>query len=363
MTLTSSDSLGDVDDTFVFDRLDFVDSPHEQVVFCQDAESGLKAIIAIHSTVLGPALGGTRFYPFVDERAALTDALRLSKGMTYKAAAAGLRLGGGKAVIIGDPRTLKSEALLAAYGRFVETLNGRYITAGDVGTTADDMDVVGKYTDHVTGRTIAAGGSGDSAPLTALGVFHSMRAAAASTWGSPDLAGRRVGVEGTGKVGYHLIRLLTEAGASVVACDINAEALNRATQNFPDLLPATGVIASPLDIYAPCALGATLSHQSVRDLSATIVCGAANNQLADPSVEQSMAEQGITWVPDFVANAGGLIQMAGELAHKSAADVTPRVEKIFDTVHEILEVAAIDGVSTGVSANRVADARIHAARH
>lgn len=363
MTLTSPDTVEYVDSAFVFDRLDFDDSPHEQVAFCQDPESGLKAIIAIHSTVLGPALGGTRFYPFADERSALTDALRLSKGMTYKAAAAGLQLGGGKAVIIGDPSTLKSEALLAAYGRFVETLGGRYVTAGDVGTTSDDMDVIGKYTHHVTGRNVAAGGSGDSAPLTALGVFHSMRAAAASTWGSANLAGRLVGVEGTGKVGYHLIRLLTEAGAAVVACDINADALNRATQDFPDLTPATGVIASPLDIYAPCALGATLSHQSVRDLSATIVCGAANNQLVDPTVEQSLSRRRITWVPDFVANAGGLIQMAGELEHKSAADVTPRVEKIFDTVQEILEIAALDGVSTGTAANRVADARIDSARH
>lgn len=349
--------------TFVFNRPEFADSPHEQVAFWQDEETGLRAIIAIHSTVLGPALGGTRFYPYVDEHAALTDALRLSQGMTYKAAAAGLELGGGKAVIIGDPGSLKSEALLASFGRFVQTLGGRYITAGDVGTTSDDMDVIGEHTAHVTGRNVGAGGSGDSAPMTALGVFHSMRAAALSTWGAPDLTGRRVGVEGVGKVGYHLIRLLSEAGALVIASDINSNALNRATQEFPDLVPAIDVINSPLDIYAPCALGATLTHPSARDMSASIVCGAANNQLVDRTVEVTLAEERITWVPDFVANAGGVIQLAGEFEHRPAANVTPRVERIFDTVREILALSTRDGISTGSAANRVAEARIAALRH
>lgn len=345
----------------VFDRADFVDSPHEQVAFCQDPASGLKAIIAIHSTVLGPALGGTRFYPFADEASALTDALRLSKGMTYKAAAAGLRLGGGKAVIIGDPQTLKSVELLAAYGRFVEGLAGRYVTAGDVGTTSNDMDVIGVHTRYVAGRNVSAGGSGDSAPLTALGVFHSMRAAAASAWGSTDLAGRHVGIEGTGKVGYHLVRLLSDAGAVVFASDINLDAVNRVAADYPQVTPVADVRELPLDVYAPCALGATLTEQSVRDLQARVVCGAANNQLARPEVELHLRSRGIAWVPDYVANSGGLIQLAGELEGKSAAEVTPRVERIFETVEEVLSLAATEDIGAGEAANRVAESRIDAA--
>lgn len=347
--------------TGVFGRPDFADdSPHEQVVFCQDADTGLKAIIAIHSTTLGPALGGTRFFPYKDEQSALTDVLRLSRGMTYKAAAAGLDLGGGKAVIIGDPTTDKSPALLEAYGRFVETLDGRYITAGDVGTTSEDMDVIGRSTEHVVSRTTAAGGSGDSAPLTALGVFHSMRAAAESAWGSSDLADRRVGVEGAGKVGYNLISLLIGAGAQVTATDVNAAALQRVRADFPDVRISDRVIDADIDIYAPCAMGATLTDRSVGALKAVAVCGAANNQLAQQDVEDLLRRREVVWVPDFVANSGGLIQVAGEIHGSSRPEMTTRVERVESTVAEILRRQRETGELAGHAAHSIVLERLAA---
>lgn len=322
----------------VFRRPDFADdTPHEQVVYCNDAATGLQAIIAIHSTTLGPALGGTRCYAYSDEHAALTDALRLSRGMTYKASVSGLTLGGGKAVIIGDPATTKSPDLLRAYGRFVESLQGRYITAGDVGTTADDLDIIGETTDHVVGRTEAAGGSGDSAPLTALGVFRAIEAAARHLWRSDDLAGRVVGIEGVGKVGFQLARLLADAGASVIASDINQQSLERIKTRLPRVRTVEALHGLELDIYAPCAMGGSLTERSVEALSAKIVCGAANNQLSRPEVELSLRDRDIVWVPDYVANSGGLIQVAGEIERKTRQEVTTTVNRIADTVAEILQ--------------------------
>ncbi|WP_072802590.1 Glu/Leu/Phe/Val family dehydrogenase [Rhodococcoides yunnanense] len=345
----------------VFDRPDFADDvPHEQVVFCRDPKTGLKAIIALHSTTLGPALGGTRFYPYRDEQAAVTDVLRLSRGMTYKAAAAGLHLGGGKAVLIGDPDQVKTPALLEAYGRFVDTLGGRYITAGDVGTTSDDMDIIGRTTRHVVARTPAAGGSGDSAPLTAQGVFYSIVAAAESVWGSNDLTGRRVGVEGTGKVGYNLIALLTEAGATVTATDVNAAALQRVSTAFPHVAVADTVIDTDIDIYAPCAMGATLTDATVRTMDAAVICGAANNQLAQPAVEELLRERGIVWVPDFVSNSGGLIQVAGEIENKSRDEVRAQVEQVGVTVSRILERQHEQGVLAGQAAHAIVRERLGA---
>ncbi|MBF6287952.1 Glu/Leu/Phe/Val dehydrogenase [Nocardia cyriacigeorgica] len=333
---------------------------HEQVVFCEDDKTGLKAIIAIHSTALGPALGGTRFYPYADESAALQDVLRLSWGMTYKAAAAGVHLGGGKAVIIADPATDKSEALLAAYARFVDTLGGRYITAGDVGTDTDDLDVIGRHTRHVTGRSVAAGGSGDSARLTALGVFHSMRAGAESVWGAPTLAGRTVGVEGAGKVGRELIALLLADGAEVCVADVNQAAMQRVADEHPAVRLLGAVSTAPVDVYAPCALGATLTPTSAADIEAKLICGAANNQLAEPGVEELLAERGITWVPDFVANAGGLIQVAGELRAAAPAEVEFEVAGIFDRCRDIIATARAEGIGTGAAANRFAERRLDA---
>lgn len=334
---------------------------HEQVVFCEDAKSGLKAIIAIHSTALGPALGGTRMYPYADEFEALEDVLRLSWGMSYKAAAAGVNLGGGKAVIIGDPATDKSEALFAAYARFVNGLGGRYVTAGDVGTNTDDLDVIGKYTPHVTGRSVAAGGSGDSARLTALGVFNAMRAGAESIWGTASLAGRSVGVEGVGKVGRELIALLLDDGAEVCATDVNDAALQRLSADHPAVRLLGSVATAPVDVYAPCALGATLTSVSAESIEAKLICGAANNQLATPDVEQILDRRGITWVPDFVANAGGLIQVSGELQGADRAAVEADVTRIFDRCRDIISAARDGGIGTGAAANLFAERRLDGA--
>ncbi|MEE6164700.1 MULTISPECIES: Leu/Phe/Val dehydrogenase [unclassified Mycolicibacterium] len=346
----------------VFDRPDFADDvSHEQVIFCRDERSGLKAIIAIHSTALGPSLGGTRFYPYPDEGTALTDVLRLSRGMTYKAAIAGLGLGGGKSVIIGDPKRIKTPELLEAHGRFIDSLGGRYITAGDVGTTSEDMDIIGRCTRHVAAKTAAHGGSGDSAPLTALGVFHSILAAAESVWGSRDLRGRRVGVEGTGKVGYHLVRLLTEAEADVSVCDVDNAALDRIRCEFDRVTVLDRVIDAPVDIYAPCALGATLNDASVPALSARIVCGAANNQLAHDGVEQLLNDREITWVPDYVANAGGIIQISGEIRRATREQAAAQVVAIGNTVREILGRARQLNMSAGQSARDIVQERMRAA--
>jgi valine dehydrogenase (NAD+) len=334
---------------------------HEQVVFCQDTNTGLKAIIGIYSTTLGPALGGTRFYPYESEEQALADALRLSAAMAYKNALAGLDLGGGKAVIIGDPAQLKTEGLLRAYGRFVESLGGRYITACDVGTRSEDMDIVGKECHYVTGRTVANGGAGDSSVLTALGVMHGMRAAAGHLWGSTDLAGRLVGVEGVGKVGHRLVSHLVEAGAQVVVCDVSEQAVDAVRAEHPGVRAVadlTALIAEDLDILAPCALGGTLSDQTVLALRAQIVCGAANNQLAHPGVEKLLADHGILYAPDYVVNAGGVIQVADELRGFSFERASAACAQIFTTTAKIFEVAESEGVPPSVAADRLAERRI-----
>ncbi|MGB0099799.1 MAG: Glu/Leu/Phe/Val dehydrogenase dimerization domain-containing protein, partial [Nocardioides sp.] len=291
-------------------------SEHEQVVFANDPATGLKAVVAIHSTALGPALGGTRFHPYASTADAVRDVLNLSRGMSYKAALAGLDLGGGKAVIIGDPATVKSEALLRAYGRHVQSLGGRYYTACDVGTYSVDMDDIGRECSFVTGRTVAHGGAGDSSVLTAYGVFQGMRAAATVAWGGPSLAGRVVGVAGVGKVGRHLVRHLVEDGAQVVVTDVSASALEQVRADFASVRvveSTDALVASALDVYAPCALGGAITDEVVETLSARIICGAANNQLAHPGVEKALMERGILYAPDYCVNAGGLIQVADEL--------------------------------------------------
>ena len=346
----------------VFGRAD----GHEQVVFCHDPVTGLRAIIAIHSTALGPALGGTRFYPYADESSALADVLRLSRGMTYKAALAGLDLGGGKAVIIGDPATDKTEALLRSYGRFVQSLGGRYITACDVGTYVPDMDVVARECDYATGRSIEHGGSGDSSVLTAYGVFEGMRAAAAHAWGSPTLRGRRVGVAGVGKVGHHLVTHLLEDGATVVVADVSEAAVRRVVDAYPAVEVVRDIdalVRSRLDVYAPCALGGALDEETVAVLSARIVCGAANNQLAHPGIEGSLAARNILYAPDYVVSAGGLIQVADEIAGFDHDRAKRRAAGIFDTTKRVLESAAADRVSTAVAADRLADRRVSEVVH
>ena len=337
------------------------DTGHEQVVYCQDKQSGLRAIIGIYSTALGPALGGTRFYPYASEADALHDVLELSRGMAYKNAMAGLDLGGGKAVIWGDPEKIKTEALLRAYGRMVQSLGGRYYTACDVGTYVQDMDVIARETKFVTGRSLEHGGAGDSSILTAWGVFQGMRAAAEHLWGSPSLAGRRVGVAGLGKVGRYLTGHLLEDGASVVATDVSEKALAWARQAHPevDLVADTAaLVASEMDVYAPCALGGALDDDTVPVLSAKIVAGAANNQLAHPGIEKLLEDRGILYAPDYVVNAGGVIQVADEIEGFNFERAKLRATRIYDTTRELLELAAAEGVPPAVAADRMAERRM-----
>jgi valine dehydrogenase (NAD+) len=323
---------------------------HEQVVLCQDRASGLKAVIAIHSTALGPALGGTRFYPYATEAEAVADALNLARGMSYKNAMAGLDHGGGKAVIIGDPERLRSEELLLAYGRFVASLGGRYVTACDVGTYVADMDVVARECRWTTGRSPENGGAGDSSVLTAFGVYQGMRASAQHVWGDPSLRGRRVGIAGVGKVGHHLVAHLLAEGAEIVITDV------REVAGTDALIRTEG-----LDIYAPCALGGALDDDSVPVLTAKVVCGAANNQLAHPGVEKDLADRGILYAPDYVVNAGGVIQVADELHGFDFERCRAKAAKIFDTTLAIFAHAKADGIPPAAAADRIAEQRMHEA--
>ena len=343
--------------TSVFSR----HSGHEQVVYCQDEASGLRAIIAIYSTALGPALGGTRFYPYASEADALDDVLNLARAMAYKAAITGLDLGGGKAVILGDPARDKSEALLRAYGRFVQSLGGRYITACDVGTYPPDMDIVARECSYVTGRSVEGGGAGDSAVLTAYGVFQGMRASAEHLWGVSTLAGRRVGVAGVGKVGYPLVSLLIEDDASVVVTDVSPLAVDRVLSDFPQVSvvdDAAALVRTDLDIYAPCALGGALDDDTVSVLSARIVCGAANNQLAHGGIEKVLEDRGILYAPDYVVNAGGLIQVADEVDGFSELRARARATRIYDTTRRVFRASIEDGVPPAVAADRLAERRM-----
>jgi valine dehydrogenase (NAD+) len=342
-TMTASAPLA------VFEREDdLAAAGHEQILFCRDDETGLRAIIGIHSTRLGPALGGTRFKAYSSEADALRDVLRLSEGMTAKAAAVGLPLGGGKAVILGDPDRLKTPNLLAAYGRFVERLGGHYVTAADIGTTAADLDIIGTQTRHVVGRTRAAGGSGDSGLSTAIGVFQAMNAAAELVWGPDGLKGRRVGVEGVGKVGRHLVDLLVSQGTSVSVSDPSHAAVRAVMgAHGPDVHVVDSARTANVDVYAPCALGASLAVDTLDELRASLVCGAANNQLASSEVDEALLAREVVWVPDFVANAGGLIQVGGELLGRNAVQVRQDVHQIGQTTRQVLEAAMAKRLPTG----------------
>jgi valine dehydrogenase (NAD+) len=339
----------------------FGSGDHEQVVFCRDQPSGLRAIIAIHSTALGPALGGTRFHPYASEDDALLDVLHLSTAMSYKNALAGLDHGGGKAVILGDPARDKTEVLLRAYGRFVQSLGGRYVTACDVGTYVADMDVVARESEFVTGRSVSNGGAGDSSILTALGVFQGMRAAAEHVWGAPTLTGRRVGIAGVGKVGTLLVDHLLADGAQVIVSDISEQAIERVCAAHPEVVVApdtAALVREQIDVYAPCALGSALDDPTVAVLRAKIVCGGANNQLEHPGVEKLLDERGILYAPDYVVNAGGVIQVADEIGGFDFQRARARVAKIFDTTREILKLAERDGVPPAVAADHLAERRI-----
>ncbi|MEX3102720.1 MULTISPECIES: Glu/Leu/Phe/Val dehydrogenase dimerization domain-containing protein [unclassified Streptomyces] len=336
---------------------------HEQVVLCQDRKTGLKAVIALHSTALGPGLGGTRFYPYASEEAAVADALNLARGMSYKNAMAGLDHGGGKAVIIGDPLRDKTEELLLAYGRFVASLGGRYVTACDVGTYVADMDVVARECRWTTGRSPENGGAGDSSILTAFGVYQGMRASAEHLWGDPSLTGRRVGIAGVGKVGHHLVGHLLEEGAEVVITDVRADAVRQVLDRHPSVraVEDTGALirVEGLDVYAPCALGGALDDESVPVLTARVVCGAANNQLAHPGVEKDLADRGILYAPDYVVNAGGVIQVADELHGFDFERCKAKAAGIYDTTLAIFARAKSDGIPPAAAADRIAEQRMH----
>lgn len=332
---------------------------HEQVAYCRDPDSGLRAIIAIWSTALGPALGGCRFYPYTSEEAALADVLLLSRAMAYKCAAAGLDLGGGKAVIIGDPRLDRSEALLRAFGRFVDSLGGRYLTAEDVGTTQADMDTILHETPYVTGISLHRGGSGDPSPLTALGVLEAMHAAAEARWGSASLDGRHIAIQGVGKVGAALALLLHDEGARLTVADANPAAAERCVEAFDaaDEEPAK-IHAVECDVFAPCALGGSINSETAPELRTTVVCGSANNQLFDDAIAADLSTAGVLYIPDFVANAGGVINIADELEGYDPARAEVRVRGIRQTTTSILETADDDGVTPLAAARQFAEDRI-----
>jgi leucine dehydrogenase len=331
---------------------------HEQVVFCHEPSCGYKGIIAIHNTVLGPALGGTRFWNYGSDEEAFVDALRLSRGMTYKAAVAGLNLGGGKSVIIGDPRTTRREEIFRAHGRFVETLKGRYITAEDVGTSVDDMEFVAMETENVTGR---AGTSGDPSPVTAYGVYRGIKAAAHARYGSDDLSGKTVTVQGVGHVGYYLCQNLAAEGARLVVTDIDQERVQRAVQDFGATAVGTDEIYGvEADIYAPSALGATINDDTLKVLKVGIVAGAANNVLAEERHGDELHRRGILYAPDYVINAGGLINVYGELHGWTSERSMRKAGEIYATLIRIFDLAQEEGVPTHAAADRVAELRIEA---
>ena len=331
---------------------------HEQVVLCQDSATGYRGVIAVHSTVLGPALGGTRFWNYATDDEAIVDALRLARGMTYKNAVAGLNLGGGKSVIIGDNKTVRREMIFRAHGRFVESLGGRYITAEDVGTSTADMDYVHMETDYVSGL---AGRSGDPSPVTAHGVFRAIQASARERWGTDDLVNRVVAIQGCGHVGYYLAKELHEAGAKLVASDIDADRVKRVVNE----LSARGVASDEIygvqaDIFAPCALGAIINDKTIPQLKVEIVAGAANNQLLEERHGDAFEARGVLYAPDYVANAGGVINVYSELAGWTSARSFRKADEIYDTVRKVFEIARDEKIPTYLAADRLAEQRIRA---
>lgn len=345
----------------IFEKLDLDSNNHEQVVFCNDKHSGLRAIIAIHNTQLGPSLGGCRMYPYANETDALTDVLRLSKGMTKKAAVAGLNLGGGKAVIIADPKIHSTEALFRTFGRFVNSLSGRYITAEDVGTNTKAMEWVLQETGHVVGIPAYLGGSGDPSPVTAHGVFVGIKAAVKKVKGTDSLAGIKVAVEGIGNVGYNLCKELHANGAILYVSDVNSTAVKRAVVEFKATqVKVEELYSLDVDVYAPCALGATLNDKTITQLKCPIVAGAANNQLQDESKHgDELKKRGILYAPDYVINAGGLINVYPEVHGGDAESAWSKVENIYYTLSNIFDLSEKENVTTIAAANKLADQRIH----
>jgi leucine dehydrogenase len=340
----------------LFDTI--ADMGHEQLVLCQDSASGYRGIIAIHSTVLGPALGGTRFWSYASDEEAIVDALRLARGMTYKNAVAGLNLGGGKSVIIGDNKTHDREMIFRAHGRFVESLGGRYITAEDVGTSTADMDFVHMETDYVSGL---AGRSGDPSPVTAHGVFRAIQASAKERWGSDDLTNKIVAIQGCGHVGYYLAKELHEAGAKLVVTDIDADRVKRVVNEFgARSVGAEEIYGVQADIFAPCALGAIINDKTIPLLKVEIVAGAANNQLLEERHGDELESRKITYAPDYVANAGGVINVYGELAGWTSARSFRKADEIYETILKVFAIAKTQKIPTYLAADRLAEQRIQA---
>ncbi|WP_317899927.1 Glu/Leu/Phe/Val dehydrogenase dimerization domain-containing protein [Aurantibacillus circumpalustris] len=337
-------------------------SNHEQILFCNDNATGLKAIIAIHNTVLGPSLGGTRMWNYNNEMEALTDVLRLSRGMTYKSSVAGLNLGGGKAVIIGDPKKIKNEALLRRFGKFVDSLGGKYITAEDVAMTSRDMEIIKMETDYVSGLPENMGGSGNPSPVTAYGVYVSMKASAKEVWGNDSLSGKKVLVQGIGHVGEVLVDHLTKEGAKVYIHDISEERLKLAAAKYKaEVVTEDKMFDLDIDIYAPCALGATVNDETLGKLKCKIICGAANNQLADEKHHgEVVGKQGILYAPDYVVNAGGIINVYYELEGYNRERAMTHAEKIYDTTFNLFQLAKKEGIPTYMAANRLGEERIAA---
>ncbi|AOM82682.1 branched-chain amino acid dehydrogenase [Salisediminibacterium beveridgei] len=336
---------------------------YEQAVICQDKESGLKAIIAIHDTTLGPALGGTRMWTYDTEDAAFEDALRLAKGMTYKNAAAGLNLGGGKTVIIGDPRKDKNEAMFRAFGRFVQGLNGRYITAEDVGITVADMDLVYQETDYVTGISPEFGSSGNPSPVTAYGVYVGIKAAAKEAFGDDSLEGRTIAVQGVGNVSYRMCDYLHKEGAKLIVTDINKESVKRAVDEFgAKAVDVNDIYKQDADIYSPCALGATINDETIPQLKAKVIAGAANNQLKEAKHGDMIQDMGIVYAPDYVINSGGVINVADELIGYNRERALKKVETIYDSITKIFDISKRDGIASYKAADRMAEERIETMR-
>jgi leucine dehydrogenase len=342
----------------VFGQLSF--DNHEQIVFCNDKDTGLKAIIGIHNTVLGPALGGTRMWNYTNEWEALNDVLRLSRGMTFKSAISGLNLGGGKAVIIGDSKVDKTPEMIAKFGQFVDSLSGRYITAEDVGTTTPDMDLIRQHTTHVTGISEAIGGSGNPSPVTAYGVYMGMKAAAKYKFGTDDLKGKRVLVQGIGHVGETLVDYLSAEGAKVIISDINEARMQEIGNKYgAKLFAGDDLYAADVDIYAPCALGATINDDTIGRIKAQVIAGAANNQLANEIKHgQILKDKGILYAPDFLINAGGIINVYGEIAHYGKDEAMRRTENIYNTTLEIFDYADANKITTHEAAFKIAQNRI-----
>ena len=342
----------------VFGQASFND--HEQIVFCHDKDTGLKAIIGIHNTVLGPALGGTRMWKYANEWEALNDVLRLSRGMTYKSAISGLNLGGGKAVIIGDSKLDKTPELITRFGQYVNSLSGKYITAEDVGTTTADMDLIREVTPYVTGISVEKGGSGNPSPVTAYGVYMGMKAAARHQFGSDKLDGKRILVQGTGHVGETLIDYLTKEGALVQISDINEARMQEVSAKYgATIYTGDDVYTADVDIYAPCALGATINDATIDKIKAKVIAGAANNQLANEVVHgKILQEKGILYAPDFLINAGGIINVYAEIVGYDSAEAMRRTENIYNTTLEIFTLAETQGITTQQAAMAIAQKRI-----